>query len=197
VSAATKKLAQKLVSRRKLENDEVKLHIGSGDLIIDDTWINIDLTNLKNVDLALNVTEGLPFKSDSVDYVFSEHFIEHLPKNGGKAFLKEVFRILKPGGAHRILTPDIRGCVDVFLSEKWRDIAWTQNHNLSTSAEYLNATMRLWGHQFIYDKETLAKYADQAGYLDVSWEEFGKSRFSVFEGIDTRINSIILDCVKG
>jgi SAM-dependent methyltransferase len=52
-----------------------------------------------------DVTAPLAFASQTVDVVFAEHVIEHVPFVGGVHFLQEAHRILKPGGRCRILCP--------------------------------------------------------------------------------------------
>ncbi len=54
----------------------LKVHLGSGPLILPG-WVNVDNLPYPGVDRVLDVTKGLPFKN--VDYVFAEHFIEHIP----------------------------------------------------------------------------------------------------------------------
>lgn len=49
----------------------------------------------------------LPFSENSVELLFSSHFIEHLNIGEAEHLLKEAFRILKPGGKFRIICPDI------------------------------------------------------------------------------------------
>lgn len=195
-SLIRKRKARELVARQAHLGNDIKLHIGSGALVIEGGWINIDMEDLPTVDISMNVLEGLPFKSNSVDMVYSEHFIEHLPRDGTKFFLAEALRVLKPGGVHRVLTPDIRNCVDVFLKGNFRDVSWAKEYGLESSADYLNQTLRLWGHQYLFDQETLFKFADEAGYTDMTWEKLNESRFPDLAGIDTRPNSIILDAVK-
>lgn len=46
-----------------------------------------------------------PMPDASVDYVYSEDFIEHIPQRSQVAFLAEAFRVLKPGAYHRVNTP--------------------------------------------------------------------------------------------
>ena len=46
-----------------------------------------------------------PIPDGSVDYVYSEDFIEHIPQRSQVAFLAEAFRVLKPGAYHRVSTP--------------------------------------------------------------------------------------------
>lgn len=44
---------------------------------------------------------------DTYDGVYSEHFLEHLAKDDGVAFLKEMYRIMKPGATIRTIWPSM------------------------------------------------------------------------------------------
>jgi SAM-dependent methyltransferase len=48
-----------------------------------------------------------PIENDSVDLYYSEHVLEHLPDINCEHVLREIYRTLKPGGAARIVVPDI------------------------------------------------------------------------------------------
>ena len=48
-----------------------------------------------------------PFEDNSFEIVYSEHMFEHILPMDGSTFLKEMYRILKPGGVLRITTPDL------------------------------------------------------------------------------------------
>jgi SAM-dependent methyltransferase len=63
-----------------------------------------------NVDFTLTPAHNLAhIKDDSIDRVFTSNFLEHLPtKADCDKVLKEVRRILKPGGKFMILGPNIR-----------------------------------------------------------------------------------------
>ncbi len=54
-----------------------------------------------------NLKYGIPIKSNSVDYIFSCHFIEHLSKNDANFLLSECYRVLKKGGIIRSVIPDL------------------------------------------------------------------------------------------
>jgi len=81
-----------------------RLHVGCGTEIISG-WCNIDLQELPGIDLVLDVTREFPF-SDA-DYIFCEHFIEHLRFDDGLRFLEGCWRSLTDGGVLRISTPNL------------------------------------------------------------------------------------------
>jgi len=53
-----------------------------------------------------DIRKRLKFETDSVDYIYSSHLLEHLFKAEALLFLKECFRILKKEGKIRICLPD-------------------------------------------------------------------------------------------
>lgn len=57
--------------------------------------------------LVHDLANGIPFESGSVDAVYHSHTLEHLDRNVADDLLKEVRRVLKPGGIHRIVVPDL------------------------------------------------------------------------------------------
>ena len=48
-----------------------------------------------------------PFEDNSFEIVYSEHMFEHILPMDGSTFLREMYRILKPGGVLRVTTPDL------------------------------------------------------------------------------------------
>jgi SAM-dependent methyltransferase len=52
-----------------------------------------------------DITRPLHFADNSVDMAFAEHVIEHVSFLGGLQFLRECFRVLKPGAVCRIICP--------------------------------------------------------------------------------------------
>ncbi|MCG8572071.1 MAG: methyltransferase domain-containing protein [Spirochaetes bacterium] len=64
--------------------------------------------------------EEANFKDQSFDFVHFSHLIEHL--NRPDLFLKEIYRILKPGGWVNITTPNSSGWFANYYQENWRCI---------------------------------------------------------------------------
>jgi len=78
-----------------------KLHIGCGHNK-KDGWVNIDVSEKLNPDKVAN-WESLPFKKESVDEIFSQHVLEHIPDC--IQALRETWRVLKKGSKARIIVP--------------------------------------------------------------------------------------------
>lgn len=84
---------------------------------------NPDWTVLRDVPVRGGIVYDLrklpiPFLEDSsFDGIYSEHFIEHLTKDEGISFLKEMKRLLKPQGVLRTVWPS-RDFVDILLDPK-------------------------------------------------------------------------------
>jgi predicted SAM-dependent methyltransferase len=65
-----------------------------------------------------NGAKGLPIPTGSCDIVYASHVIEHLTVHELKLFLKEIFRILTPGGILRIAVPDLQIYIDTYQSDR-------------------------------------------------------------------------------
>jgi SAM-dependent methyltransferase len=71
------------------------LNIGSGNSPRQDGVVNVDMMDYENVDIVCDI-HHLPFKDNSVDAVMSLAVLEHVREPA--IVLKEVHRVLKPGG---------------------------------------------------------------------------------------------------
>jgi len=52
--------------------------------------------------------DRLPFEDNSLSYIFSEHFVEHLPHTLALELFRECYRALKAGGVLRTAVPDAK-----------------------------------------------------------------------------------------
>jgi len=86
-------------------------------------WINSDVKDGPGIDLSCDIREGLPLESDSIDYAVSIHALPEVPYPELVPVLRELRRVLKPGGVLRLALPDLdkaiaayqRGDRDYFL----------------------------------------------------------------------------------
>jgi predicted SAM-dependent methyltransferase len=68
----------------------MKIHLGCGTNYIKG-WVNVDLDS-PLADAHLDLRCPLPYADASVNFIFNEHFIEHVTREEGFAFLKECRR---------------------------------------------------------------------------------------------------------
>ncbi len=66
-----------------------------------------------------DVRKGLPFKDNSVDYIYTSHLLEHLKKREVVKVIRECHRILKPHGWIRIVVPDFKLLVSKNENQKY------------------------------------------------------------------------------
>jgi len=57
--------------------------------------------------LVHDLKKGIPASEGSVDAVYHSHVLEHLDRGAVPGFLAEIRRVLRPGGVHRIVVPDL------------------------------------------------------------------------------------------
>lgn len=95
----------KIDLEKKLSSgDKIYIELGCGPNKRIPDAIGVDCLDLKGVDIVANLDLGLPFLPDqSVDDIYSYHFLEHLSQFD--FMMKEVYRVLKPGGAFRGVVP--------------------------------------------------------------------------------------------
>lgn len=78
-------------------------------------WVNADHKPSAKDVLKINLQKSLPFEDNTFNVVYHSQFIEHLPMNKAHHFLNECYRILKPNGILRIVTPDLENQATEYL----------------------------------------------------------------------------------
>jgi SAM-dependent methyltransferase len=81
---------------------KVKLDIGCGGNK-KSGYIGLDINDGPEVDVIIDINKGIPYKKDSVDEIFTSHFLEHV--NNPEFILNEFGRVLKRGGTVKIIVP--------------------------------------------------------------------------------------------
>lgn len=102
MNVVDKKDVLSLINNGSLSKVVLELGCGPDKRIVDS--ISFDLVDLPGVDVVCDLNFGFPFLADnSVDEIHSEHFLEHVENLG--ALIKEIYRVLKPGGCKFITVP--------------------------------------------------------------------------------------------
>ncbi len=157
-----------------------------------DGWLNADATPSSADVLRLDATRPYPFPDASFDYIFSEHVLEHLTYADGQKMLTECARVLEPGGAIRISTPDLAFLVKLYAEEKtdvqrryitWAAERFTPGAPAPIDTFVINNYVRAWGHLFIYDEKVLRGALERCGF-EV------RRRFDVGESDDPELRGL-------
>lgn len=80
-------------------------------------WINADLLEGPGIDLSGDIRDGLPLESDSMGYVASIHALQDLPYPDVMPALRELRRVLEPGGVLRLALPDLDRAISAYLRD--------------------------------------------------------------------------------
>lgn len=155
----------------------MKLHVGSGSSPLEG-WINIDIGAADGVDYALDVRRGLPF--EDVDFIFAEHFLEHLTLAEGIAFLRECRRVLSADGVLRLSTPNLDW---VWLTHYKQPSEMSEDEQLFGCLE-MNRAFHGWGHEFLYNLRTLTLALHDAGFSTVRTCRYGESRTEALRSLE-------------
>lgn len=166
----------------------MKLNLGCGD-VAPPGWINVDnavgarLRKLPVLGalshrflrcdwspsiLLHDLRRELPWPSGSVGCVYSSHSLEHLTRASGEGFMREVARILKPGGIARFVVPDLKLEVDRYVSGESdaRDFL-SSLHAVDTRdrpiAKRIYGLLSGSGHRCMYDEASLFGLMAAAG----------------------------------
>jgi predicted SAM-dependent methyltransferase len=154
----------------------IRLHVGCGQEAIAG-WVNIDNQPLPGVDRVLDVRGGLPFSG--VEAIYAEHFIEHLAFEDGLAFLAECRRVLAPEGVLRLSTPNLDWVLTTHY--RWQDVTPPDR---VLDCMKLNRAFHAWGHQFLYNQETLGAALKSAGFAHVTFHRYGESERPELRGLE-------------
>lgn len=78
-------------------------------------WINVDFQSNGDGVIAHDLNKGIPYKNSSFDAVYHSHLLEHFSKQYAPTFIKECYRVLKPGGIIRVVVPDLEQITRLYL----------------------------------------------------------------------------------
>lgn len=217
-TAPLRRLYQMATRRRQIEaylrdTAEPRLILGAGTQQRPG-WLSSDLDPRDHQTIRIDATKRLPFPDGSLACVFAEHMIEHIDYWQGQALVREVRRVLRPGGVLRIATPDLvrlaRLVCEPLDAEAQAYVDWSNGlfgeHVGNRPSFVLNRAMRWWGHTFVYDVPTLRDLLENAGFVELAFVEVGESRHDALRGLEhhgdvvsqaaNRFETIVVEAVR-
>ncbi len=171
----------------------IRLHLGCGGEH-KDGWVNVDLVG-DPVDLAWDLARGIPFPDGSVEAIFHEHLLEHIPLRAGAGFLAECFRVLRSGGILRVGVPDAGELIRSYAS----DGAYLEELHPGRPTRLLAVQELFYWHRHttMYDTDTLALLFRASGFPDPVQKSFGDSGLAVAPDTERRrAETLYMEAVK-
>lgn len=146
-------------------------------------FINLDYDWQPGVDIVWDINQPLPFESNTLKGIFTEHCLEHFGLSKLDSVLKEFYRILKPNGYLRIVVPDLKKYVaaywrrlndlsceeDALSSAKDFNRVFYVGHEGMVKNKWLNN-----GHHYIHDYESMHLALSQAGFKKIKEQQYGQ-----------------------
>lgn len=152
--------------------------------------------------VRLDACNLLPLADGSVNWVYAEHFIEHLTLTDGINWLREVHRILAVGGWLRLTTPDLRRYITGYLDDSSNGFFPLHRRRLMSlgakaedlpdrKAFMVNQIFQFHGHKWIYDLDELRFSIGAAGFNPkaISVQSFGESKVPQLAALDRSVRN--------
>jgi len=185
------------------KNNTPKLQVGAGQNVLAG-WFNTDYFPRQNVSF-IDVTKPFPVPSNSFDFIFSEHHIEHISYKNAVLMLREAFRILKPSGVIRITTPHLKNSISNYLNDDSENGKISGNSTEFIYSGFYNAINYIpvddyfkahlvndmflnYEHKFIYDFESLKRILSHAGFTNIIDCSQKDSIHTEFHNIETHVS---------
>lgn len=140
-----------------------------------------------------DVTQGLPYGNETVSVVYSSHMLEHLPRQQAEEFLRDVYRVLTPGGILRLALPDLESKAREYLSllDQARQgelaaipadefmsstqLGLRSRGRISRPREYFRMVLARERHLWMWDAPSLFAVLKHIGFVQISQRHFRES----------------------
>jgi predicted SAM-dependent methyltransferase len=187
--------AQKKISNAIALNEKVYIEIGSGPKKGQNGWLTLDIKD--GCDIQLNLLEKFPFPDNSVDFVYSSHFLEHFHTSEIKNILNECYRVLKPGGKISTCVPDASIYINAYIRNEELDqscwIRYLPAADINSKIDYINYIGHMDGeHKHLFDLENLICIHNACGFQETKCRQFDSS----LDMKERDFESIYVDAIK-
>jgi predicted SAM-dependent methyltransferase len=169
-----------------------RLHLGAGRMYMKG-WLNTDLSGNGLNFAKIDVTKPFPLPDSCIDFIYTEHMVEHLEYKFFVHMLSECRRVMRTEGVIRIVTPSLLFLISLMqepsIPINRRYIDWAiEKFSAFAPTNFpgfvLNNFVRAWSHKFIYDPDTLSTTLRIAGFRDLVECKLGESEHPDLTGLE-------------
>ena len=124
-----------------------------------------------------NLIYGIPIKDNSVDYLFSSHFLEHISYLETQNFLKNSYKCLRTGGVIRITIPDLEYVFNLYSKgEKKKALGFFFNSPFNGFEK----------HKYLYDYDMLKEELLKVGFCNITKCDYRRGKTPDLDYLDNR-----------
>jgi len=126
------------------------------------------------VDVCCDISARLPVPAARVAGIFTEHCLEHLSLEQGRAFLADCHRVMRPGAFLRIVIPDLEMYARAYVAAlDGSDVVqpneyYVNNTGINLPVALINELFYGPTHRFMYDFATLAEVLRDSGFREIT-----------------------------
>ena len=139
--------------------------------------INVDGNIFQKKDVWLDVTLGLPIPDNSVKGVYFSHLVEHLSGAKVRRLFSECHRVLKQGGALRIVVPSLEYAIQAYLRDRPSLLPEWPDQYSSSGGRFNNFMLCRNQHLMMFDFGLLHELLSETGFSNVVREHAKRSRY--------------------
>ncbi len=170
-------------------------------------FVHLDYLWHPGVDICWDIARGLPFADGTFKGVFSQHCLEHFSLPTALAQLREIRRVIAPGGTARIIVPD----AELYLRAYFAQLNGAPEPRFPYQEADVFADIRTpmlsvnricyvdrdspFGHRTLSDFALVAALLKKAGFDDVKKCAFGQGRDPrlLVDSPDRQVESLYLE----
>ena len=120
----------------------------------------------------------MPIYENTVDFIYSSHFFEHIFKDDALVLLKSCLFALKPGGIIRISIPDLEYAISLYSKGK-KELMLENYFFVKGKGSYLAR------HKYMYDFQMIKEVLELVGFSNVKRCEYQKGKTPDINYLDT------------
>ncbi|MFQ5507759.1 MAG: methyltransferase domain-containing protein [Leptospirillia bacterium] len=136
-----------------------------------------------------NLSYGVPFADGCAHFIYTSHFLEHLPRETAATLLKESHRVLRPGGVLRVCVPDLAHAVSLYPEGRERML---DNYFFVEEGDSSYAR-----HRYMYDFELLERVLREAGFEEITRCEYRQGKTPNLNVLDNRPDeTLFVEAIK-
>lgn len=155
-----------------------RVQVGCGPKHFREDWWNTDLRPFPRVDELMDAAKEWRWK-DRIEFVYAEHFLEHLDLEDAVSFLSYAGQALVKGGRIRLSTPGLEWVMKTHFTFATPDSPKHLSDTLAT-----NRAFHGWGHRFLYSKGMLQWLIESLGFEAVEFFRYGESNTAALRNLE-------------